>query len=164
LAARLNARSGQIKTLGIAELWLVRGRELLILERASGRGRGFWMVPGGAIEPGEPAEKAARRETLEETGLRAAHLELLRKYRWQLEGDAYVRAIASFVAEAPDGDVVLSDEHTAYAWTTPEAYIERYCGVRAEEAAPPYAGMFRQLRATCELVARWMERRPVRKA
>lgn len=31
--------------------------------------RGEWVVPGGAIEPGEVPEDAARREMLEETGL-----------------------------------------------------------------------------------------------
>lgn len=30
--------------------------------------RRFWSVPGGAIEPGETPERAAVRETLEETG------------------------------------------------------------------------------------------------
>lgn len=29
-----------------------------------------WQLPGGWIEPGEPPERAARREVLEETGLR----------------------------------------------------------------------------------------------
>ncbi len=33
---------------------------------------GKWSFPGGGVEPGEPPERAAHRELLEETGLRIA--------------------------------------------------------------------------------------------
>lgn len=37
------------------------------------RRMGIWLQPGGHIDPGEPPEDAAVRETIEETGLAAAH-------------------------------------------------------------------------------------------
>jgi 8-oxo-dGTP pyrophosphatase MutT (NUDIX family) len=43
------------------------GRVLLVRQRHEGRD--IWMPPGGAIEAGENAVRAAAREALEETGL-----------------------------------------------------------------------------------------------
>lgn len=51
--------------------YLRRDDEYLLLLKASGRfGGGFWNGPGGKIESEESPEEAARREVLEETGLR----------------------------------------------------------------------------------------------
>lgn len=47
---------------------------LLLQEKASGEG---WSLPAGAIEPGETPQEAIMREVLEETGLKAAPVEIL---------------------------------------------------------------------------------------
>jgi 8-oxo-dGTP pyrophosphatase MutT (NUDIX family) len=53
-----------------------RGRDFLLLLKTSGRfGGGFWNAPGGKIKSGESPEEAARREVLEETGLKVGVLE-----------------------------------------------------------------------------------------
>jgi 8-oxo-dGTP diphosphatase len=44
-----------------------RDGHVLLVERGKGTGRGLWSLPGGHVEPGEPARDAARREVLEET-------------------------------------------------------------------------------------------------
>jgi ADP-ribose pyrophosphatase YjhB (NUDIX family) len=53
---------------------LFRGEAVLLVERGRPPSEGLWSLPGGAIEAGEPAEDAARREVREETGL-IAHIE-----------------------------------------------------------------------------------------
>ena len=48
---------------------VVRDNRLLLVRRASRRGRGNWQVPGGFVEPDETIEKAVVREVLEEAGV-----------------------------------------------------------------------------------------------
>lgn len=45
------------------------GRRLVLVERAHDPYRGWWGLPGGAVELGETVEEALRREVREETGL-----------------------------------------------------------------------------------------------
>src|SRR5262245_52153896 len=61
----------------------VRAGELcaLLIRRASHPFRDYWALPGGFVVPGEELDTAARRELVEETGVRAySHFEQLRCY------------------------------------------------------------------------------------
>ena len=48
-----------------------RGDEVLLIRRGTPPLAGSWSIPGGRIEPGEPARDAALRELMEETGVAA---------------------------------------------------------------------------------------------
>lgn len=55
---------------GAVSAAIFRAGEVLLIERGkSGPLQGFWSLPGGRIEPGEPVRAAALREVLEETGV-----------------------------------------------------------------------------------------------
>lgn len=49
---------------------VLRGRQVLLVRRASDPLRGQWSLPGGMLELGETLREAVQREVLEETGLR----------------------------------------------------------------------------------------------
>ncbi|PIQ28297.1 hypothetical protein COW36_04315 [bacterium (Candidatus Blackallbacteria) CG17_big_fil_post_rev_8_21_14_2_50_48_46] len=90
--------------------------QLLLQHRTDNR---LWGLNGGAIEPGEPPESAARREFLEETGMRVEALHLLQVYGGQRQfveypnGDqvwclniAYL-AVSAQQVQAPDPEETL---------------------------------------------------------
>lgn len=56
---------------------IIRGNDVLLIERGKGAARGLWSLPGGHVEPGETAAAAAAREVGEETGIAAGIAGLL---------------------------------------------------------------------------------------
>lgn len=51
----------------VAGAFIVKDEKILFLKHKK---YGFWLQPGGHVEPGETPDEAAIRETLEETGLK----------------------------------------------------------------------------------------------
>lgn len=54
-----------------ASMAVFKGDRVLLAERGKGVAPGRWSLPGGHIEPGEPAREAALREIMEETSITA---------------------------------------------------------------------------------------------
>ncbi len=73
----MSARSYPARPLvGVATV-LLRGDTVLMIRRARAPRAGLLSFPGGAQRLGEAAEDAARRELMEETGMRAGTLRLI---------------------------------------------------------------------------------------
>ena len=53
---------------------IIKGRKLLLKRATRGISAGKWNAPGGKLETGETPEECAKREVLEETGLRVSGL------------------------------------------------------------------------------------------
>lgn len=96
------------------------GPEFLVALRSPER-HGYWNLVAGGVEAGEDPADAARRELVEESGLR----EPLRFEAIPLEL-GYVRPegmrirMHAYLAEAPEGfEPDLNDEHVDYRWCDP---------------------------------------------
>ena len=93
-----------------------RDGKILLLQRAAGTAlAGQWYLPGGAADPGELPEDAARRELFEECGLRIdGELELVGVYPIFVYGHDALSV--SYRGRVADGDVALSAEHDGEQW------------------------------------------------
>lgn len=98
-------------------------QRLLLLKRSDNH---CWGLPGGAVEPGEEVEQAARRETLEETGLEVHDLELFGVYSGPElfyeypNGDQVHNVSIIYMARGVSGNISLNQEHTAWQYFADE--------------------------------------------
>ena len=107
---------------------------VLFLRRAGDSHPGEWAFPGGHIEPGETADQAARRETMEETGFDPGGAERQQIAR---TNDGAVEFV-TFCQDVPEPFApVLNDEHDGAVWALPaEAPQPLHPGVAALFAEP----------------------------
>lgn len=108
-----------------AAVYAERDGQILLLKRAGGEGTGLWWIPGGAADGDERPELVAQRELLEETGLRpSGPLRLVGVFPQHVYGhDTYC---VTYACRCDDGDVVVSDEHSAHRWIDPADYRSRF--------------------------------------
>jgi len=104
----------------------VRGaRTFLVLHYPAGH----WDFPKGAVEKGETEEQAAKREILEETGLRIeSFIPNFRKqieYHYRRQDSLAHKRVIFFLAEAKESKVRISFEHSGYDWLTFEQLLRR---------------------------------------
>ena len=97
---------------------LVRGDRLLLVRRGRAPSLGRYAFPGGRVEPGETAEKAARRELFEETGLVAGTLTLHREYL--IGGEAHDKPVSFrlqvFAGLYEGGEPTAGDDADEAGW------------------------------------------------
>ena len=94
-----------------------RNDRVLLLRRAPDNeaAPGLWESVSGRIEPGEDPHAAAEREAREETGLAVRVGEApVDAYAMERRGRPMV--VLVYRGDAPEGDVVRSDEHDAHEW------------------------------------------------
>jgi mutator protein MutT len=104
---------------GVGALIFDRGKVLLI-ERAQEPLRGWWSLPGGAVELGERAEEALRREVREETGLEIEILGLAEVFdRILPDGDGkieYHYVVVDWICRPAGGELRAGSDSSAVRW------------------------------------------------
>ncbi|HJL74102.1 MAG TPA: NUDIX domain-containing protein [Candidatus Marinimicrobia bacterium] len=98
----------------------------LILKRAkTKRYEHLWQGVAGKIEAGESAPKAAKRELLEETGLKPKHMFVADHVSrfYEAHGDR-INLVPVFGIEVDSDQITLSDEHCEYKWVTIEETLD----------------------------------------
>jgi 8-oxo-dGTP diphosphatase len=95
--------------------------KFLLLKRAKlARGEnGFWELPGGGQDFGESPEEALIRELDEETGLTVTIENPVCVWHHLRENNVQIIGM-TYTCKAITTEVVLSDEHSEYAWVTKE--------------------------------------------
>jgi len=110
-----------ILMVGAAILVLDDQNRLLMMKRSDSD---IWGLPGGALEPGEVVENAARRETFEETNLEIGEMSLFgifsgpELYYKYPNGDEVYNVTIIYLSRDWHGEVKLNAEHTEWRWFT----------------------------------------------
>jgi 8-oxo-dGTP pyrophosphatase MutT (NUDIX family) len=108
-----------ILMVGAAILVVDAENRLLLLKRSDS---GCWGPPGGAVEPGEVVENAAKRETLEETGLQIGEMTFFgvfsgpELYYVYPNGDEVYNVTIVYLSRDFSGAVAIDHEHTEWCW------------------------------------------------
>lgn len=102
-------------------VFALRDKKLLLDKRINVYGAGTWGLPGGHLEKGELMVKAAARELMEETGLKAERYDFANIVNDSLLGQSHYIQIG-FLANNIKGDPILKepDKCGMWRWFSPD--------------------------------------------
>jgi 8-oxo-dGTP diphosphatase len=105
--------------IGVGALIFHRGR-ILMAQRGKEPLKGWWSLPGGAVEAGETLDAAIRREVLEETGLVVEPLrvhEIFERIMRDAEGKPeYHFVLIDYICRVNGGTPVAGDDVARVEW------------------------------------------------
>src|SRR4051812_48759595 len=87
------------------------GPEVAVI-RPQGKPDGHWVLPKGALDPGESSEQAALREVAEETGLEASTIAKIgaTRYVYTWAGEKVFKVVTFFLMRCGGGEIGAIDE------------------------------------------------------
>ena len=104
---------------GVGALIFRRDR-ILMAQRGKDPLKGWWSLPGGALELGESLEAAVCREVLEETGLEVEPVKLFEVFERIMRDPAgapeYHYVLIDYVCRVVGGNLFPGDDVSAVEW------------------------------------------------
>ena len=108
---------------GVGALIFRRGR-VLMAQRGKEPLKGWWSLPGGALESGELLDDAVRREVLEETSLIVEPVEVFEIFERIMKDAAglveYHYVLIDYICRVIGGEPCAGDDVCRVAWMRPE--------------------------------------------
>lgn len=109
--------------LGVGAL-IYDGDRVLLVQRGKEPLKGFWSLPGGAVEPGELLEQALLREVMEETSLEVKIVrfgEIFERIMPDTAGNIeYHYVLLDYVCEITKGQPQAGSDSADVRWFGPE--------------------------------------------
>jgi ADP-ribose pyrophosphatase YjhB (NUDIX family) len=110
--------------LGVGAIIIDSGRVLLV-ERGRQPLKGYWSLPGGAVEVGEQLTDAVRREVLEETALAIEPISVVEIFERITRDPAglaqYHYVLIDYLCRVTGGELKAGDDVSGARW------VERSC-------------------------------------
>ena len=116
---------------------IIDGNRILLVERGREPLKGYWSLPGGAVETGERLEDALRREVREETGLEVEILHLIKVFERIMPGvdgtTEYHYVLIDYICRAVGGKLQAADDASRAEWFAENEIV----GLKVTEGTPP---------------------------
>ncbi|MBN1156809.1 NUDIX domain-containing protein [Candidatus Woesearchaeota archaeon] len=109
----------------VVSSFLMHDGKILLMKRSNlvGSYKGYWGVAAGYIVTGLTALENAKKEILEETGLKENEIRLIKEGQpFVLEDEGKIWHIHPFLFEAKRADIAIDWEHTEYRWVKIEDF------------------------------------------